>query len=241
MFKSLSRCDRVAAIVGLMFVAGLLAIASSAAAGVITYNIVDYPVNEGVVSGTGADRISGTIMTDGTIGLISGTDILGGTLTFTDPKGDVATGPATFGSPIDLQATPTQLLLSGGLSFSISTEERIPHQTDSAAVASVTYENDPSGGLYSGELGTVMPDPLMVMSSFNSTPVPNTPGSIGAKPDWVIAAVPEPSSIALLCAVILMLGMSYLPRSPLRTLRRADHKPTGDDLDNGRRHAGYRR
>jgi hypothetical protein len=187
-------------------VAGLLALPANASAGVITYNIVDYPVNEGVMSGAGADKISGTIVTDGTMGPISATNILGGTFMFTDPKGDVAIGPAEFGSPINLQATPTELLLSCGLSFSINTVQHIRH-TDSIAVASVTYENDPSGGQYYGELGTALPDPLMVVSSFNSTPVSAARGSIGSSSDWVIAAVPEPSSIALMWAVILALGI----------------------------------
>jgi hypothetical protein len=223
MFKSLRRNDRAAAIVGLIFIGRLLGLACNAAAGVITYNIVDYPVNEGVVSGMGADKISGTIVMDGTLGPISAADILGGTLTFSDPKGDVATGPAKFGSPINLQATPTELLLSSGFSFSISTMQRIPHQTDSVAVASVTYENDPSGGQYYGELGTALPDPLMVVSSFNSAPVSTAPGSIGAASDWVIAAVPEPSAIALLCAAILMLGWSIIirPRDHINRLRTA--------------------
>jgi hypothetical protein len=192
----------------------LLAPVSNAAATNIAYNIVDYPLNEGVVSGTGADRISGTIITDGAIGPITATDIVGGTFTFTDPAGKVITGTATFGSPIHLQATATQLLLSSSFSFSISAQQRPPGTTDEIDTASVQYTNDSSGGMYYGDLAADTPVHV-VESSFNATPVSTSPGSIGARPDWVIAAVPEPSSITILCAAVLALGILRLRRRSL--------------------------
>jgi hypothetical protein len=211
MFTSLSRCDRAAAFAGFLFLAAYIALASSAAASNITYSIVNYPANEGVVSGMGTDRISGTIVTDGTVGPISATNIIGGTLAFTDPKGYVVAGAATIDSPIDLQATPTELLLSSGLSFSIHATQSEPHTTDGVDAANVTYTNYPSNSQYYGEIATVIPA-HSVLSSFNSAPVSTGPGSIGSSSDWVIAAVPEPTTLLLALLGLAALGCLGRPK-----------------------------
>ena len=44
---------------------------STAWAGNITYNLVDYPVNEADMINGGTDTISGTIITDGTLGYLT--------------------------------------------------------------------------------------------------------------------------------------------------------------------------
>jgi hypothetical protein len=201
-----------------MLLAALIAPASRAAASNITYKIVDYPVNEGVATGTGTDRISGTITTDGTIGPVSAANIVAGTFTFSDPRGDVVSGAATFGTSINLQATPTQLLLDSGFGFSISAQDRAPNTTDELDTASIQYTNNSSGGQYYGDLAADTPVHVL-MSSFNSAPVSTGPGSIEANSAWVIAAVPEPSSLAVLCAAFPAIGISYMRRrSVLRNL-----------------------
>ena len=58
----------------LVLSAVLLAFVSNAGASEITYNIVDYPANEADVWG-GNDTISGTIVTDGSMGPLSATNI----------------------------------------------------------------------------------------------------------------------------------------------------------------------
>ncbi len=191
MFTSLSRGYRTAAVAGFLFLAAYVALASSAAANKIAYSIIDYPANEGVVSGMGTDRISGTIVTDGAIGPISATNILGGTLAFTDPKGDGVAGPATIDSPIDLQATPTELLLSSGSSFSIHATQTEPHTTDGVDAATVTYQNFASNSQYYGEIGTIIPA-HSVLSSFDSAPVSTDPGSIGSTPIGSLPPSPNP-------------------------------------------------
>ena len=73
------------------------AFASTAAAGNVTYNLVDYPANEVErISEPIPEprRISGTIITDGKTA-VSGSDILGGSVTFDSPAG-VFTAPITL-------------------------------------------------------------------------------------------------------------------------------------------------
>ena len=171
-------------------------------AGDITYNIVDYPVNETDPT-SATDTVSGMIITDGTIGPISAANIIGGTFSLTSPSFGI-TGPASFGDPIGLEATPTQLLLDLGAnsSFSISTgttDESPPGFIGGGSMgASVDYENTPSGGQYYGNAGGDFGTLAFVFPVFDSAPVSTTSGSIGANSSWVIATVPEPSTLAML-------------------------------------------
>jgi len=217
MLKSLSGFRLAAAMAGLMLVTALFAIVCNAAGSDITYYIVDYPFNEGVVSGTGADSISGTIITDGTIGPITETNIVGGTLAFKDSDGGLTAGDATFGSPISLQATSTELLLDSGQSFSISATQTGP-PTLYPSTAIVGYKNDPSDGQYYGEISIDTGTAHYVLSLFDSAPVSSDPRSIGANSDWVIAAVPEPPSPALLLAATVCFLIVASTRSSRKEL-----------------------
>jgi len=158
----------------------------------ITYNIVNYPANQ--FNGYSTDTISGTIITDGTIGPLTAANLIGGTFSLDDGQGNSIAGPAKFGFAIDLQASPTQLLLdlNPASYFDINAT-----QPDLSWSARVVYTNYPGGGEYDG--GFFSKPPLLLIDSyFNSSPVPTTPGSIRANADWVIATVPEPSTLALL-------------------------------------------
>jgi len=209
MLKSLSGFDVVAPIAGLMLIAALLALPSNAAASDITYNIVDYPANQAVIGPNGpgdeAVTISGTIVTDGTIGPLSAANIVGGTLTV--GPGWIVTGSASFLPPTGLLATPTELLLTPGTASSFGIYTSVSNQYENAG-AWVKYENNPAGGDYWGGLEILPPTPppgepiwqYAVGGYFDSAPVPKTAGSIGASSDWVVAAVPEPTSLELVCA-----------------------------------------
>ena len=116
-----------------------------------------------------------------------------------DAGSDVISGPATFGSPVGLVATHDQLLLDVGTdsTFWISTMEASPPW--GASVNYINYEGHTEyygGGYVSGLLSGVL-------YPFDSYPVPTDQGSIGANPNWVIATVPEPGSLAILVIAVL--------------------------------------
>ena len=172
---------------------------SSARADDVTYNIVDYPVNELLVSATGSRTgtatIGGTIITDGTSGTLSAANIVGGTFSFMDPVDDLTVaGSASFSVMAGLQATSRELVLTAGTNslFTVGT----PATFGGLYQASVMYDNDPSQSEYRGVLAydSMNPPIAVLIASFDSMPVPTTPGSsIGANADWIIATVPEPS------------------------------------------------
>ena len=150
----------------LLFSFVLLACVSNAGASNISYNIVDYPANEADAF-SGTDTISGTIITDGTIGPLSTADIIGGSFSFTGAYGNLS-GPAWFGNPVGLQATPTQLLLDPGAesSFSIGTTE-FNSQINSLG-ADAVYVNYPGSGQYYGGLVADNGALQAVLASFRS-------------------------------------------------------------------------
>ena len=206
---SRSRCSGLG-VVCLLFSVLLLASVSGALAQDITYNIVDYPANE-ADQYSGTDSIAGTIITDGTIGPLSASDIIGGTFSFTGSYGTLS-GPASFGTPVGLDATPSQLLLDAGAesSFSIGTTQAL--STISLMSGWVAYDNYTGGGQYDGGIQDEFETLTALVAYFDSEPVPAYPGSIGASSSWVIATVPEPGSLALLFCAVFTFGVVYLRR-----------------------------
>jgi hypothetical protein len=191
----------------------LLAAVPDAGAGDITYIIVDYSADE-IDPTSSTLTVAGTIITDGTIGPLSAANIIGGTFSLSSPHFDVA-GSASFTAPIGLEATPTELLLDVGVDSSFSISTVITGQDGIATTynaAGVTYENTPGGGLYRGSGSLGFGSMVMLLPGFYLSPVPTTPGSIGANPNWIIAAVPQPASLMLLCSALLGLGVVYLRR-----------------------------
>ena len=149
---SSSRPHRCTAFVAthLLFSAVILASVSAARADniiPITYNIVNYPVDQSDCENPGTDLLSGTIITDGNLGTLTGSDIVGGTLTIVSPAG-------TF------QELTLQSLGSHDLSGLKATADQllIPHNawlglnyTSPNAALNVIWEND-SGGYYQGSV-----------------------------------------------------------------------------------------
>ena len=84
MFSSQSHRRNALVAVPLMFVAVVLASVSAARAN-ITYNIVDYPANETDSFNGETDTVSGTIVTDGNLGSIGGSDFVSMTFTISNP------------------------------------------------------------------------------------------------------------------------------------------------------------
>lgn len=192
----------------------VLAVAAEARASEVTYNIVNYPVNEADTISGGIDTISGTIVTNGTIGHITDANIIGGTFSFTSSRGSVSE-PASFYSPVGLEATATDLLLDPGTQSSLIIDSARNGTTNYQAA--VTYDNYTTGDKYIGYLASspltppINPPIAVLLAGFDASPVPMTPGSIGANSSWVIATVPEPGTFVLLFPVMLAIGAVGLP------------------------------
>jgi hypothetical protein len=169
----------------------LLASVSVARAAYITYNIVDYPANQVDVNG-GVDTVSGTIITDGTLGPVyfDGNlgHIVGGTLNFAGASGSVSYGPtrlsgySSYGLPL-FYATPTQFLLPDGYSFVINAYDTNEPGSKFVMLAyireSLTNSYEYGGRASGGFIGSGGE-----FAEFNPSPRPE---SIAANDPWIIA------------------------------------------------------
>jgi hypothetical protein len=208
---------------GLSFAAVLLACVTTAGAQDRTYTIVDYPVNEQDTVNPGQDMISGTIITDGSLGTLSASNVVGGNLTIACPAGTV-TDPLAEALPnsftFAFSATQSELLLPDGygilLIYSTATAEE-----DFEPNAYLNYGRfGPTDSFFVGGYQVETPQgTITALAQFvNVPPVPG-PGSIAANDPWVIAtaqSVPEPSTITLLGSALFGLGFVYLRRRRAR-------------------------
>jgi hypothetical protein len=200
-----------------------MATLSNARAGDITYSIIDYPAYETDALNGQQDTISGTIITDGTTGPLSATDIVGGTVTLTNPLTGSNTLPLigsgltiyglltasqnTLTLPIPTIGTTNQLYLEGTLAS--DEEEYIQLQY-------VRYNDLPNGdqdtnGTIDDFDGTALSNGIPQLD-FN-TQTPNVNGLSLGDPDWIIAVtqpVPEPATLTLFGSALLGLGVVYL-------------------------------
>jgi len=169
----------------------------------ITYNLVDYPLDQG------GHHLSGTITTDGTIGDLGADPFPAGYYNYTPQYGGHIIGATyqidndpVYTVPIndvlnawaEAVATPTQIVLEPGDTSAFTLDYNVP----SVGVWGIQWENT---GLFAGSdqaSGTV----------WSTTSTPAGAGRIGANTAWVIAtvAVPEPATLALLATALLPLG-----------------------------------
>jgi hypothetical protein len=182
--------------------AGLMFLAAPQLRADVTYNLVDYPLDQG------GHHLSGTITTDGTIGDLGVDPFPAGLYNFRPQFGGHITG-ATFqidNDPVytvpvnnivnafaEVVATPTQIMILPGDTSAFQLLFNVP----SVGVWGIEWQNT---GLYSGSdqvSGTV----------WQTTSTPAAPGQIGANSSWVIATiaapVPEPATLALLATALL--------------------------------------
>jgi len=167
----------------------------SANARATTYNFADYPANQHDEIHSGIDTISGTIVTDGTMGTWydPSLHILGGSLTFNSPVGSFTCpldGQCWYSDYPTILATPTQLLVPTGYVIDLGA------QSSAFDMQLSYYHSDLYGTYYCGQ---VRDSSFTVLAWFGNFPLTSDPGSIAANESWVIAtAVPEPSTFALL-------------------------------------------
>lgn len=159
----------------------------------IVYNILNYPADQ-----NGAE-LSGSITTDGTLGILSESEVISWTFSVTPtvvsggvPYTRSSTDANAFfdifsGGSLALQATSTDLLLDGalrlGTDYGTTSQTLLEWKSDGATTLSISQLNNnasPSG-----------------WATLN-------PGSYGSGP-WTIATVPDPSTLSLLGISTLLL------------------------------------
>ena len=177
-FPSRRRSDL--AVACLLFSVVILATVTSTVAGDITYNIVNYPTLEN------GCNVSGYITTDGKIGTLSGSDIIGYSITVSSGTNSCTLAPriVTGLSAVSVTATPTSinladsnppsyfgyLNLNGGIIWGCSSTEE-------------DYEADPNGALLPW-FGSSYYQPLTYDPALNSSDWQIANGGHQAPSNW---------------------------------------------------------
>jgi len=209
-----------------------LPFASLASAERITYTLLNYPAIQGDVVSPGIDMMTGTVVTDGTLGLWSepNSHVVDASMTLSTPEGSfgeptfVGAGEGYYSG--EIYATPTQLLLRRGGCFGISwTGIDIADQTartlDFYASNGYGPYNSPLMETPTWSCYLLGPPPYIgqyrlagFRTSSQDLGIPAVPDPIYDYPDaWVIAtATPEPATATLLGSALLGLGVVYLRR-----------------------------
>jgi hypothetical protein len=155
----------------------LLASVSAARAAYITYNIVDYPLNETDLFSNVTDTISGTIITDGTLGDLWITNIVGGTLTFEGNGLSLTLGPAwaSVSTATMIFATQTQLQIPDGYAVEIGASVEQDTYYNVITLNYVRLKNNPP--VLPMYWGTALHEQLGLISSFYSEGPSSLPGN----------------------------------------------------------------
>jgi len=164
----------------------------------IVYDFVNYPVDQADSYNPGTDTISGTIITNGAIGVqTDSSNFVGGTLTITTPIGTYSTSSLDFfasSTASFCELTSTQILVPQGYDFRINFNTA----DNGFSGGTLVYNRRPTETDYFAVL-TEPPAPGIPAAGWAS-PTSNVPGSIGSSDPWVVAtaassSVPEPSTL----------------------------------------------
>jgi PEP-CTERM motif len=146
----------------------------AAKAGSITYAIQNYPADQN------GHTVSGSITTDGKTGLLDTTDITSWVVTI-DTTTFRSTDPNSSTAAIGVFATPTEIKIPG-FGGGLLLETDLQFGSDTISWVRVPLDADLSN--YAGRLQT---DNLW--NTFNP--------ALGGTNPWILASVPEPSSVVL--------------------------------------------
>jgi hypothetical protein len=195
---------RVTRVVVCLVVAAAFA-AAPATAENITYTFVGLSPISDFYAG-GADTISGTIVTDGTLGQgIGASHILGGTLTMSGSSAGNFTTPMPHES-MDFTATSTQLLVAPGHGVGIN-------GNGSGFDLDVAYDHTANHNSYYATAWSPLGDPIAGFTA------PSWTGPVAGDGSWIVAtAAPEPSTLVLLGCVGVWLLFSMPGRQAARKL-----------------------
>jgi hypothetical protein len=201
---------------GSILAAVVLLITSNTWAANITYNFVDYPLDEAKNSDGVQCWLSGTIVTDGTLGAYSDSSHI---LQFNFQVGSASSGGGGDPAPIMpisgplFYATSSAILVPSGYGVNFYRYHDQPGNTTYFFIhESLTYNRfgeDSYSGSYSYNSGwRTLPGEAWhtteYSGAFASDGAPQGYGSIGNNDPWVIATVvPEPSTVAMLLSLAL--------------------------------------
>ena len=234
---STSLSARRSALPGLIVLIAITFLASSNAwAGNTTYNFVDYPAIMSDVNGYGygLDTISGSIITDGTLGALYQSDILGGSFTisntvngpYTIPvlgnfslAGSLSASSTALGMPIPPTHSYTKLIIDEGEGSGIDPTLEpcvfLQYYRVNAAFTGGYIGDQIDGGAQTYTMTSTSIVVTSQLAGFQKFTNGSNSVTLGGNSNWIIATaqpIPEPSTITLLGTALLGFGLVYLRR-----------------------------
>jgi hypothetical protein len=177
----------------------LLAVPWTTRAGPIIYSIQNYPPEQN------GHTLSGTITTDGQIGPLAGSDITSWSVTFDDTSTFTGSGVLLQGV---VQATSTSITLPAAPSNSVA---NLLFLVSPAGDLEWERPAGSTSGIYAASH-----EPLLQLWN-------TKPATLGGTDPWVLAAVPEPSSLWMAVSGISA-GLAYGWFRCRRVLRRRERE-----------------